>query len=496
MAPVNNPYKNPDIQMISNGSSGESSGRQSQTMLCIFGGLCCCIFLPLVLVGFILILSAIGKVENGFENTFSNISASWKSDLIFGFTSNPSMVLPQGQYLAPWGGVWPGSNEGCNCPNSALLLGRRNVWPGLKAHSCSYNETYSGCQRVTGQSQVPLNKWGNGEQIFAIKFLQTNFLETYQQMDQNGNCAAGYKLCGNPASKSKGVCIKNIYSECPITQVSQTSRPGVDKPITLGSTTLYVSRDNSANPYSDVGVSEAFVCTARGLSSITPGRKRYQLLKGTTDTCQKDVDASYFSEIGEKNLFQVNQVPFAQLPEYEVDDKYKYVQWASRPLEWAPTCKDVVPNTQKLGDNIKTVADQAGTVKIFAIIAFIVALIAFGVQCAGVGIPSKIASGIALALAIIAIILVIPSVSTALKNGNNFSDTFDAVKSRQCSSDATNKQFDSMAGSFKSDFNGSLNTGMWVFIAGCVLQALFSVWALVTKNSDDENGALMNHQGW
>ena len=497
--PYNNVYKNPDVQQINPGNQQvhriQGLGGDTSKMTYIFGGLCCCVFLPLIVVGFILVLSAIGKVENSFQDSFGGISASWKSDLIFGFTSNPSVVLPEGQYVSPWGGRWAGTVEGCNCPSSVMIFGRRNVWPGLKAHSCSFNETYSGCQRVTAQSEIQMNKWNGGEQIFAIKYSKTNFLENYQNMDTTGRCAPGYKLCGNPSSKSKGVCIKETFTECPITGLSDTAKAGADKPINLGSTTLYVGRDSTANPSSDVGVSEAFVCTARGLSSVTPGRKRYELLKGYTDGCVKDNEAAYFNEIGERNLFQVNQVPFTTLPEYDVDDKYKYKQWASRPLEWAPSCRDVIPSTQKLGQDIKVVSEQASSLKIFLIIGFIVALIAIAVQCCGTGIPSKIATGIALALIIVAICLIIPFITKTVSKANDFSNTFDVVSSRKCSTDSTNTQFDTMSATFKKDFTGDLKTGMWLLIAGCVLQALFSLYALLAKDDGDDRQPLMGPQG-
>ena len=495
-----NQQKSPDVYRVDHGgdprfiSNGSTNGQHEKLCL-VFVCLSICVFLPLIIVGFVLVFSAISKVETGFTNSFGTISGSWKSDLIFGLTSNPNVALPEGQYVVPWGGVWPGTIEGCNCPNSVLILGRRNVWPGLQAHSCTYNETYSGCQRVSSQSQVQMNRWNGGEQFYAVKYAKTSFLDSYQQMDEQGKCATGYKLCGNPSSKSKGVCIKDIYTECPITRISQSPEAGLT-PITLGSTTLYVGRDNSANPFSDVGVSEAFVCSTRSFYSNTPGRKRYALLRGNSESCMKDNDATYFGEIGERNLFQVNQVPYTNLPEYEVDDKYKYVQYADRPLEWAPSCKDIVPKTQKLGDDIKVVSDQASTLRTVAIIALIIAIVATMVQCCGLGIPTKIATGISLALTLIAVGLMIPYLSKAISKGNEFSGTFDSVKSRQCSNEIANKEFDAMGGSFKSDYTGTLNTAMWLIIAGCVLQALFSLFALVAKNDGDENQHLRGGSNW
>ena len=463
--------------------------------------LCCCIFFPFVIAGTIFTYYATKQIQSGFKDSFGSLTDSWKSDLIFGFTSNQGMVLANGLYLSPWAGKWPGTEPGCHCPTSTMFFGAQNVHPGLFPRPCSWNETFSGCQSIPGNPEMTLNRWVHGEQIFAIRGRGTTFLELFDKIDNDGRCVAGYRHCGDVKSTTKGICIPIQFVECPITKISLSPEAGL-VPINLGSTTLYVGRDSTANPYSDVGVSEAHVCTSKGLYSITPGRKRYELLRGATEGCIKDNAATYLSQIGERELFDNNQVPYFRLVDYHVESSYRYVQYASRSLQWAAACNSLIPKIQHVTTDIIDVSTKSSTLSTVNIIALIILICSMACMCCSVA-DTEAEKGltfVSLGCTLIGFGILLPYLIILFKKTHEFAKTFDEIQNQKCSDSNTNGVFEQMRNDFNDQVVTRLKIALWLAGIGCVLQALFSGYALrkkrVQNNPTDPEGVplLPNNQ--
>ena len=478
MAELTGPNAHPPVDPVVHNEPPRARNPLFET----YCALCCCIFFPCVIAGFVFTLLATRRVEAGFKDSFGSLIDSWKSDVVFGFTSNPSMVVANGLYLSPWAGKWPGTEPGCHCPTSTFFFSMRGVHPGLFARPCNWNETFSGCQSIPGNPDMTLNKWVHGEQWFAVKGHATSFLDLYDKMDADGKCVAGYKHCGDVKSKTKGFCIPIHFSECPITRISQSPEAGLT-PITLGSTTLYVGRDNSANPFSDVGVSESHVCTSRGLYSITPGRKRYELLRGATEGCFKDNAAVYLSQIGEREYFDSNQVPYFRLVDYHVENSYRYFQFASRVLQWSAACNTLIPQVRHLSTDIIDVSTKSSTLSTVNIIALIILIPSmFCMFCAVVDTnPENGITFVSLGCSLLGYGLLLPYLIILYKKAHEFMNTFNQIQGQRCSDDNTNGVFELLGNSFRDEFVLKLKIALWLAGIGCVLQALFSAYVLRKK---------------
>ena len=87
-------------------------------------------------------------------------------------------------------------------------------------------------------------------------------------------------------------------------------------PITAGQTTVYISNAQSHNAIQTARIAENHLCFTKVTSPLSPGRSAYQLLEASYENCQEDKAAWSVGEIGEIDLFGLNQIPYNELAQY------------------------------------------------------------------------------------------------------------------------------------------------------------------------------------
>lgn len=107
-------------------------------------------------------------------------------------------------------------------------------------------------------------------------------------MNADGTCQSGYLKCGNPTSRSKGICLPPKYKSCPLTDITMEQKQNY-RQVPFTSFNLFVSNDPSANPIDKLRIAENHMCFIGSTYPLTPGRSKYGLLVGDFDGCHKDL---------------------------------------------------------------------------------------------------------------------------------------------------------------------------------------------------------------
>ena len=131
-------------------------------------------------------------------------------------------------------------------------------------------------------------------------------------MNPDGSCLAGFMKCGNPASKSKGICLPSRFKYCPLTEITRLGSLK-HRQISFTSAALFITNDTFANPIDRVRISENHLCFNKFSYSLTPGRTKYPLLDGDFSDCQKDMESISVTSLGEREIFDKNSVPYPLL---------------------------------------------------------------------------------------------------------------------------------------------------------------------------------------
>ena len=478
------PVENQTAKNISNPFRSNAGGNGCTTRGMFYYLCCFWCFLPLLITSFIMAMVARSRMLN-MQGNFSGYVSNWQSDMIYAITTNTSIPLSSDQYITPWIGSWPGNIQGCYCAHSNWLF---NVYAGLKTRPCNSNETiYGFCDNIYPQGPVELRNWIGNTSLFLVKTKGTSFLQNYDKMDASGNCKAGFTKCGNPGSKSKGICLPASIPTCPITKVSTTQFPN-SQMNSFPNFTVYTSRDNSANPICEGSITESYLCYARSLYAVTPGRTRYPLLQGYWENCQKDYSAVAVSEVGEQDLFNWNNVPYQKLPNYGVNNNYKYDLMLVPYLEWDPACQKEVPNVLNMNQNSDSLVSSFFVLFVLYIISFIGSLICYMVAFVGLDDKSrKCIYSVVFGIRAAFFIMVLPSLIIVYKKAGELGDTFGNITSKNCSTDTANANFSTLYSNYDSKISDYCKWFLWLAIIGFIFEIITFIF--IVFGPDDEGSS-------
>lgn len=297
------------------------------------------------------------------------IASRWRPDGIAGINVNdqPDFMTPD-YYSENISDYWPGTMPGCYCETAIYLKNYRKD-KGVNQKSCDDVAKARDCTDIDSTNSANLQKWKNSGSISITKMKGTSFISIYQNIDESGNCKAGFIHCGDKNSISKGTCIPSTFGRCPLTELTSEAKVGFNSTGMTG-WMLYHSIGSTNNPIVEATFREDSLCFDRSKLPLSPGREKYKLLKGDYDDCDKDVDAWSVSDMGEKDFFDLNGLPHRKLRDYNSDNKYVIRFMASRTIEWSPACKDSVPSIVSKSETFKSAITAVNNLVIIYSIAF------------------------------------------------------------------------------------------------------------------------------
>lgn len=459
-------------------------------------GFCCGAFL-LYIASFVVFLYAKSRMEQ-IKDNFSNIVGNWQNDLIFEILNTSNIENKHNTYISTWAGYFPGTFDGCYCFTSSYYM---NVQVGLHERQCNYNETWVGCANLIARPPQTLNRWIDDQEISVLKIRGTSFLDTFDKIKEDGTCVDGYIHCGNKLSKSKGVCIPKTIGRCPVTEIQSIKGDGLTE-VKLGKYSLYYGSNSSLNPISDVNITESHLCLSRTDFPVTPGRPRYPLLQGYHENCQIDKEAISMMSMGEREFFDLNNVRYQGLIEYDVGNSYAYHLMAGRPVEWAPKCAGLVPDMM---ENSQKSQDVYSQYKILMVL-FIISLIGVIVCCFfmfAVIIPGNDAksSWIVFFITLIFYAMVFPSFAIISLGADDMSSDLKKVVAFNCSTAYTQENLIDLDNRFYDKVIYKNQWWIWLGVSSflCLFfAAVFATWARKGENSPPpqagrnyENAALL-----
>ena len=177
-----------------------------------------------------------------------------------------------------------------------------------------------------------------------------SYLKLYEKMSDFGECATGYKKCGDVNGNSKGICVPTA-EPCPITDLifAVTNPDGArydETPVSSGTGfSAFFTRSSVAQPLVETDMKETTPCYQPDIISITPDREGYVLMKRPEDpSCKKDsrwIKLDFLS-YGRKDTYDLNLVPYTGLPAFRINNNQQLIRYQRRLIEWAPSCKQIV----------------------------------------------------------------------------------------------------------------------------------------------------------
>jgi len=205
---------------------------------------------------------------------------------------------------------------------------------------------------------------------------------------------------------------------------------------------LYTNIDKLANPVSDLLVRESHLCFIRGQMPKTAGRDRYKLLIGDYESCQNDPTSWSLAEIGEKDYFDINDVPYGKLTTFDTNNDYKYKLFAGRYLEWSPSCSDAVPSLTKKGEDLTYIKKQMLILLIlYSIVIGLMGIYNIAQVLLFLDDKKKIYKRVYFAR-LVAFVLIAPSLIIVTVHTGRFVKYFKNIVDIKCSTDDSNVQFE------------------------------------------------------
>lgn len=448
---------------------------------------------PLYYASMICFFNAKEKMESLNDN-FGEMFDTWKSDLVFDLTnSETDRLLASNEYLVPWIGTFPGTIEGCYCKQNSTKY--PEVIEGLKDRTCTLNEAISGCLKLSKREAKPIDKWYSDQKLFGIKIRDTAFINTVSNMNTDGTCKEGFIHCGDPTSSSKGICIPSQIGRCPISSILRFNS-GDDTELRFGTLNFYISRDERKNPISDLNITESHLCMVRSHYPLTPNRQRYPLLLGNATECQKDETADKIGLfMGEKELFERNEIKFEGLYDYDVSNSYPYYLMAGRNLEWSPECIPLIDKTMRGPQKSNDLYKQYQILKVLLIISsilFFTAYCAAGVSMAG---DNKSLGKVSYYLLAIAFLLIFPSYCIIMSRSSTFYNDYALVSSKKCSNEQTNNHFANLSKNFRETLGYLNNCFFWTGLVAMLLAAAGAIIYHLSSSSYGNDGAADTSKG-
>jgi hypothetical protein len=279
--------------------------------------------------------------------------------------------------------------------------------------------------------------------MFGARIPMTSFFNTYEKINERGECELGYKNCGDKSTVSKGHCIPASISVCPLTDITLSAASGYSRSLPLVGFTLFFNSQEGKNPISDLMFVQDHACFIRGHYPLASGRKKYKLLKGDYQNCRKDDSVTLLNEMGETDFFDINQVEYQRLTEYGASNNYKYKMAFGKVIEWSPDCKEIVPSLRSKPNDLNALNKQYTILFIIYIISFCVSCLVF-IGYLYYSFDNRQPRYIYKALYIVRLcffLLVLPSLCICTIKLKQFENYFNNITNLKCSNDIGNENF-------------------------------------------------------
>ena len=325
-----------------------------------------------------------------------------------------------------------------------------------------------------------MSKLLNTQIIYSVRGKDTSFLDNYRRMGTNGICETGYRRCGDPNSKSKGLCIANSYASCPLTDIRMTEQTGYTLLTLSNGAKFYYASTETSNSISELMIVQHHACFVRSHLGYTPGRSVYKLLKGNYEDCREDTLPTYLYEVGEKDLLARNDVDTDRLIDFVTSNSYKYKLATARYIDWSVDCSDTVESMTNKQEDLNKLSKDFLALFILYIISFSLSTIAvFTKILAFIGDQTRIYKWM-LFVRICSWIMVVPSIFICWVQSKQFATFFLNIAELGCSDSATNAQFVALGTEFQDKLGYKNNivvilsmVGMFVDFCTAILDLCF-----------------------
>jgi hypothetical protein len=412
--------------------------------------------LPFLIISFVWMVKA-RKEINILKKTFQSLTYTWEEDAVFEISATTtgfsSLASATGAYKSVWKTIWPGTVEGCYCDDTKRGRGVRR---GTNANKCNSNETRAGCTKHNPVASVEMSKWISSHEINVLRIKGTSFYDVYTKIDTQGGCQTGYKNCGDKSTTSKGFCIPSSVPNCPITAIRDTADPGYTAVSGFNGFSLSYISELQKQPVTYLSMGENKACFIRTHRPLTSGRKKYPLLDADYEDCKIDDTVTKVGSIGvgERDLFDINSVPYSQFKQYDADNKYKYNLVYSSPLEWSPDCIDTVPSFKTKPQDLEDLQKQYTILFVLYIISLSMAgfkyfFTIYFLNIWAADTRQKIYKFIFL-FRLLGFLIAAPSIMIVTLKLKQFQSFFQNITNLKCSSDQGNSNFQVLSDSMNS----------------------------------------------
>ena len=443
----------------------------------VIGCICLLMVATCITISFIWTVFARSSAKSLTIN-IDGIGQRIKADMIFAISNSDNHALVSGNpelyYITEWKGRFPGVDKGCVCPDNSVSKG---VERNSGRFPCGGKQLDQGCKTIEERPPVDMPKFTTGQTIYVVRGKGTNFELTQKSMKPDGSCESGFTKCG-PPNVFRGVCIDSRFTQCPITDISSSSKAGYTDVVFNGFTLSY-SSSADGEPFVDAVIAQDHLCFLRFDNPFAPGRPKYELLKGANEPCIRDDTTIPLQDIGEVDFFDFNGVKYQDLYRYDPSNDFKYKLIAGRRIYIKPECREFVQEMRDTHERAISLSSNATT--LFGL--FIATLSVLGVtMCCGLYSFVLDITALHIIIAIVRLIVWIMSfvpVIICYVQADKLFRTFDRLAERHCSDDPTNRGFKEFA-----DYQNSKTRGYYVivlslFVTGFFLDLLFYIFTIV-----------------
>jgi hypothetical protein len=261
-------------------------------------------------------------------------------------------------------------------------------------------------------------------------------------MNDDGSCKDGFRNCGDQASIIGGYCIKNEL-ECPINDL-QNAKGDFKKVSIFEPIDIFYSNDAGKHPISDLYISEDFLCFNRHHNSYTPNTEKFKLLGGDNTNCINDTLAWWITEQPQKAIFDMNKVPYADIPEFAILEDAKYRLFAARAPEWSRKCNSKLSEFEKAVTTLQNIKKDYKKLYEASVVCSTAALVSFVFTALGLYASNIWLYIIPFVPRAFFWVIMVPLYSGTFSKVSEIVTLFMSVESSQCSNSATNKVYTQM----------------------------------------------------
>lgn len=443
---------------------------------------CCCIamvgaLITLLSLSFTRMLQAEQNLSVVAAN-LANFTDAWQQlDQIFAISADGQLggYPSDTYYTAAVEGKWPGTIKGCDCTQAEA-----------KYYTNQCGKFQGNCKQLPETGTRGFSKWYNSLPIYTVRMKQTSQSQLTSKIKLDGTCVSGYKKCGNPNSKSKGICVPENAIGCPITDISSTFQPGWTKTSFLGFS-IYTKSEVNSNPIVDIAIRESHMCLNREHFPITPNRKPYSLFDVDYGRCIKNPTYSELFDMGELDLVSINSIPTDGLPQFQLSNDYRWKVLAGGFVEWAPECPVQMMEFASLTSNLSKTYSQYVTLFGLYIATFSAILLCYLGYFFGILNVLKESKPMSLyccfVLRLLAWVISFPSMIIVTYRLVTFRDAYSKLVSAQCSSSMINSYLSTNYQGFDSNILNNTAMMLGLSVAGVVIESfcISIVYALVNE---------------